>query len=535
MKRILIVFLMMFLVIISCTKKSETSTESVPSISINLGPEPKTMDPTLNSINVVSSYILHAFEGLTKIDSNNNVRPGMAETWEISDDGLVYTFHIRNNAKWSDGKPVTAHDFEYSWKRAVDPNTAAEYSYMMEIVKNAKEINAGNMDYNSLGVRAIDDYTFEVQLENPAIYFIDFIASTVVFMPVRKDIIEQYGDKWTLTPETYIGNGPYKMKERVIDEKIVFDINTNYYDADKQVAKQINFVLMSDPNTAIAGIRGGTIDFSALEPPSAEIEKLNNEGYIVANNAIGTYYIELNITNKAFEDKRVRQALSLAIDRNYLVKNVTKGGQVPAGAFVPTEVRGLNSTFRKENKEYINVNDYENNVKKAKALMAEAGYPDGANYPVIELKVSPGIYVLVGEALQQMWKENLNVNVSLVQEEFPITLQTLVEKDYQMARMGWTGDYNDPMTMLDVMTSGGGVNHTGFANKEYDDNLLTAKQTEDNNIRMDAMAKAENILMEEMPIIPLYYRADSFMKNPKLQGVVLNPLGRHKFNYSYIK
>ena len=197
MKRILIVFLMMFLVIISCTKKSETNTESVPSISINLGPEPNTMDPTLNSINVVSSYILHAFEGLTKIDSNNNVRPGMAETWEISDDGLVYTFHIRNNAKWSDGKPVTAHDFEYSWKRAVDPNTAAEYSYMMEIVKNAKEINAGNMDYNSLGVRAIDDYTFEVQLENPAIYFIDFIASTVVFMPVRKDIIEKYGDKRT--------------------------------------------------------------------------------------------------------------------------------------------------------------------------------------------------------------------------------------------------------------------------------------------------------------------------------------------------
>ena len=240
MKRILIVFLMMFLVIISCNKKSETNTESVPSISINLGPEPKTMDPTLNSINVVSSYILHAFEGLTKIDLNNNVRPGMAETWEISNDGLVYTFHIRKNAKWSDGKPVTAQDFEYSWKRAVDPNTAAEYSYMMEIVKNAKEINAGNMDYNSLGVRAIDDYTFEVELENPAIYFIDFIASTVVFMPVRKDIIEQYGDKWTLTPETYIGNGPYKMKERVVDERIVFDINTNYYDTDKQIPNNLS-------------------------------------------------------------------------------------------------------------------------------------------------------------------------------------------------------------------------------------------------------------------------------------------------------
>lgn len=227
--------------------------------------------------------------------------------------------------------------------------------------------------------------------------------------------------------------------------------------------------------------------------------------------------------------------MSLAIDRNYIVSNVTKGGQVPAGAFVPTEVRGLETTFRKENKEYIDVNNYEANVQKAKALMAEAGYPDGQNYPVIELKVSPGIYVLVGEAIQQMWKENLNVNVSLVQEEFPITLQSLLEKDYQMARMGWTGDYNDPMTMLDVMLSYSGVNHTGFNNENYDSLILTAKESADNTVRMKSMAEAENILMEEMPIIPLYYRADSFIKNPKLKGVVLNPLGRHKFNYAYIE
>ncbi|WP_295162899.1 peptide ABC transporter substrate-binding protein [uncultured Brachyspira sp.] len=531
MKRILIILSVIVLITASC---SETSSKNNSLITVNLGPEPKTMDPTLNSINVVSSYILHAFEGLTKIDSNNNVQSGMAESWDISEDGKVYTFHLRTNALWSDGKPVTADDFEYSWKRAVDPNTAAEYSYMMEIVKNAEEINAGIISYTNLSAKSIDDYTFQVELVNPTAYFLEFIASTGVFVPVRKDIIEQYGDSWTLSPETYICNGPYKMKERIIDEKIVFDINTNYYAKDEQIADEINFVLMSDPNTAIAGIRGGNIHFSALEPPSAEIETLKNDGYIAANNAIGTYYIELNITNKAFEDKRVRQALSLAIDRNYIVKNVTKGGQVPAGAFVPTEVRGLRTTFRNENKEYIDVDNYEANVQKAKKLMADAGYPNGNNYPVIELKVSPGIYVLVGEAIQQMWKENLNVSVYLVQEEFPITLQFLIEKDYQMARMGWTGDYNDPMTMLDVMISYGGINHTGFASKEYDNNLLIAKRSADNAVRMSAMAEAENILMDNMPIIPLYYRADSFIKNPKLNGVVLNPLGRHKFNYAYI-
>ena len=186
MKRLLIILSVILLVIISC---GETSTTASSSISVNLGPEPKTMDPTLNSINVVSSYILHAFEGLTKIDSNNNVKAGMAENWNISEDGLTYTFYIRKNAKWSDGNPLTAKDFEYSWKRAVDPNVAAEYSYMMEIVKNAKEINAGNMDYNDLAVKAIDDYTFEVTLANPASYFLEFIASTGIFLPVRKDVI----------------------------------------------------------------------------------------------------------------------------------------------------------------------------------------------------------------------------------------------------------------------------------------------------------------------------------------------------------
>ena len=258
---------------ISCKDKTASN-----SIVINMSAEPKTMDPTLNSLSAVSVYIIHAFEGLTKLDSNNNVRGGMAESWDISEDGLKYTFHLRTNAKWSDGKPVTAKDFEYSWKRAVHPIVAAEYSYMMEVVKNAKEINAGIMDYNDLGVKAIDDYTFEVILENPTAYFLEFIASTGIFMPVRRDIIETYGDEWTLNPETYIGNGPYKMTERLIDQKIVFSANTNYYSEEEQVAKEITFILMSDPNTAVAGLKNGTVHFSALEPPAAEIENLKSEG-----------------------------------------------------------------------------------------------------------------------------------------------------------------------------------------------------------------------------------------------------------------
>lgn len=220
MKKI-IIFLLTILSAFAISCKNKTVSDS---IVVNMGAEPKTMDPTLNSISVVSVYIIHAFEGLTKLDSNNNVVGAVAEGWFISDDGLKYIFHLRTNAKWSDGKPVTANDFEYSWKRAVNPNVAAEYAYMMEVVKNAKEINAGIMDYNNLGVKAIDDYTLEVILENPTAYFLEFIASTGIFMPVRKDIIETYKDEWTLSPETYIGNGPYKMTERLADQKIVFPL-----------------------------------------------------------------------------------------------------------------------------------------------------------------------------------------------------------------------------------------------------------------------------------------------------------------------
>ena len=532
MKKIILIISFIFIYTISCAKQNSIVNEA---ISINMGPEPKTLDPTLNSLGSASCYILHAFEGLTKMDSNNTVQPGIAERWDISDDGLTYTFHLRTNALWSDGTNVKAKDFEYSWKRSVNPSVAAEYAYMMEIVQNAKEINEGTMDYNELAVKAIDDYTFEVTLANPSPYFLEFIASTGIFMPLREDIINTYGDEWTLKPETYIVNGAYTMTERLADEKIVFSANKNYYNPNEQVAKKINFVLMSEPNTAMSGIKSSSIHFSALEPPSSEIASLKTDNLLVENNAIGTYFIELNITNNALRDKRVRQALSLAIDRNYLVLNVTKGGQAPAGAFIPPTIKGSNSTFRVENQEYINNKTYLANVEKAKRLMAEAGYPNGKDFPVLELKVSPGIYVLLGETIQQMWRDNLNVYIKLLQEEFPVTLQTLVDKNYEMARMGWTGDYNDPMTMLEIMLSYSGINHTGFSNADFDNLINIAKTSADNDVRMNAMKEAEAILMDEMPIIPLYYRTDLFMVNPILKNVVLSPLGRHKFNYCYIE
>ena len=529
-----ILFIFTLIITISCNRQNSII-DPTRDIIINMGSEPVTIDPTLNSIGVVGTYILHAFEGLTKIDKNNNIVPGVAEKWDISDDGLIYTFYLRTNAKWSDGKPVTAKDFEYAWKRALDINLDSPYSYMLEIIKNAKNINLGTMDIENLGVEAIDDNTLKVILETPSLYFLDFLAYSGVFLPLRKDIIEKYGDKWTLKPKTYVCNGQYILKEMIKDEKIVFEENPFYYDKNEIIAKRLTFIPSADVFDMVEKIKTNELHFSALEPSPGEIEYLMKNNYIKANEAIGTIYLELNITNKSLNDKRVRQALSLAIDRKYLVNQVIKGTQIPAGAFVPPAIKGSSFYFREESSNFINIDKHDENIIKAKELMAKAGYPNGENYPTLELKVSPGLFYEVGKAIQKMWKDNLNIDIDLIEEEFPATLLSLTKKKYQIARMGWTGDYYDPMTMLDVMVSYGGVNHSGFSNAKYDELITEAKTIYTNNhLRMENMKQAEAILLDEMPIIPLYYRADSFIVSPYLKDLVLNPFGRHRFNYCFI-
>jgi len=523
-----ILFALLFL---SCTNDKSVDT----SIMVNMGGEPRSMDPTLNNESITSTYIFHIFESLTRKDKDNNLAPGMAESWTVSDDGMTYTFKIRENAKWSDGTPLTANDFVYSFKRAVNPETAAEYAYMMEYIKNAKEITASEMSLDSLGVKALDDYTLEIVLENPTAYFLEFMAVTGVYVPLREDIIEASPDTWTQNPETYIGNGPYIMAERKIDEKIVLEKNDFYWAKEEIIAPKITFVLMTDTTAALAALKNDDIHFAV--PPVGEIDKLREEGFIVDNHAYGVIYIALNMTNPKLSDQRVRQALSLAVDRNYLIENIVKGNQYPAGAVVPNQIVGYEKTFREEGGDYIPVKeeDYLKNVESAKALLAEAGYPNGEGFPVLEIKVTAGLYTLIAEAMQQMWKENLGIDIMIMTEDFPITLDNLRNKQYETARMGWTGDYNDPMTILEIFTSSSAINFSGFNSEEYDGLIDFAKSSPDSKKRMEALHKAEAMVLEGMPVIPLYYRADSIMISPKLKGYILDPLARHKFGYSYIE
>ena len=525
------IFLIFFL-IISCTKETKKIKDE---LTVNLGYELQSIDPAINDETYGFIYINHAFEGLLTKDINGKIVGGSSDKWEISEDKLKYTFHIREDAKWSDGKKLTADDFVYSYRRVVDPKTASPIAYLMYYIKNAKDINMGKKQIDTLGVTAVDENTLTIELENPTLYFEDILASGGCYVPVREDIINKYGDDWTWNPESYIGNGAYKMTERKPDELIAFELNTNYWDYKNQVAKKINFVLIADEYISLNAVRTGDVDFSINAPPIGEIESLIKENLMAVSDIIGVYYLDLNNKDKTLSDKRVRKALSLAIDRNYIVSNIGHGKLIAAESFVPPVVKGLEKSFREESSNFIIANNYSNNIIEAKRLLAEAGYPNGENFPILEVKVSSGFYTTVLEAIQEMWKNNLNIDVVVRTEESKITLPFRQSGKYQIARTSWTGDYNDPLTMLQIMTSESDINYSGFSNERYDYLINFATTSTNEKDRMEALKEAEAILFEEMPIIPFIYRTDFLVVNPKLKNYIDDPLGRYRFNYAYIE
>lgn len=532
MKKIFILFMIFISFIISC---SNNKSEDGISIFINTGPEPNTIDPSINVTSDAIFYLMHTFEGLLEKDMNGKLIPGVAESWEISEDGLTYTFKLRTNSKWTDGKTVVAGDFVYSWQRVVDPATGSQYGYQHEPVKNAKAITAGDMPKESLGIKAIDDYTLEVQLEAPTAYFLELLTFPT-FYPLRKDIIEQYGDEWTLNADTYIGNGAFKLIERNRDESLVMVKNTNYWNIEDIVPDKITFVLMENETASVAGVKASSLHF-ARSFPRQDIKTLQNEGLIVIKPRISSYYYCLNLTNEILKDVRVRRALSLAIDRNYIVEQITRGGEKPAGALVPFGISDYEGDFRENGGEYIDItkDGYVKNVEEAKKLMAEAGYPNGEGFPVMEFKADPGLHVKIFEAVQQMWKENLGIDVTLTQEEWAVFLQTRYDRNITMARGAWNGDFDDPVNFMALCLSYSPNNYSVYSNKAYDDMINEVMLSGDQKFRMQTMHKAEEMLMREEAIIPIYYYTEPLLVSPKLKDVYYDSLGFHKFHHCYLE
>lgn len=504
------------------------STSTAKPITACIGSEPKTLDPAVNNSLDGGTYISCAFEGLTTYDKNSKVVAGTAEKWDVSADGTVYTFHIRKDAKWSDGKDVTANDFVYSWRRVVDPKTAADYAYYLYFVKNGEAINGGKADVNTLGVKAIDDKTLEVTLEAPCSFFTEITAFPTL-VPLREDIVSANPDKWTLDTKTYVGNGPYVLTSWEHDSKITFEKNDNYWAKDDVVAQKIEWFLMNDPNAMLGAFKNGQISLAnAIPNEEYEAEKAAGNLHILPQ--LGTYYLDLVNDKAPFDNPKVRRAVSLAIDRNYIVEKITKGGQVPASAYVPYGIADVTPSpdFRTVGGDYYSVKpeDLDKNIAEAKALLAEAGYPDGKGFPKVTFGINTGSnHQVIAEAIQQMLKTNLGIEVEIQAQEWNVFQQSRKDGVFNINRNSWIGDYMDPSTFLDMFTSDNGQNNSRYSNPEYDKAIKAARVETDATKRMQLFHDAEKMLMDDMGIVPIYFYTNPLEISQNLQDYVVTPLG----------
>lgn len=524
--------LVMVLAIFSGCKKAEDK-DSTPvgrsstDISGYFASSPETIDPTMNSSMDGSTYLVHLFQGLYRFKWDaTGVEPGDAESATVSDDGLTWTFKLRAGLKWSDGTPITAQDYEYSWKRVCDSTVAAPYGGDMgAFLLNGKESYEGEADVSTVGVKALDSTTFEVKLSGPCPFF-DQIAAFPVFYPVRQEIIEEHGDSWWTKPETYISNGPFKMKSFTLDKSLVVVPNENYYDVSKVVPTSITFQFLADENAALAALRAKEIDISNQSPPE-EATALKEEGLLDVRDQLGTYYISYNTQVAPFDNPLVRKALTLAIDRDYLSNTVMQGTRTPATAMVCGGFTDstAGSDFREVGGDFISL-DYEANKAAAKQALADAGYPNGEGFPTVEyIYNTSSVHQPIAEVIAQSWKEVLGINVNIVNQEWNTFLDTRRKGNFSVARNGWVSDWNDPSSMLTIFYSNGGNNDGKYSNTAFDSYMDQSYASGDTATRMAALHNAEKTLMEDWGCGPLMFYKQSFIVDPALKDWYYMTLG----------
>ena len=539
----------------------DTGTAGAFDLAVCLASEPESIDPALNTTNDGGVMLHHFFEGLIRwVDGGDGtavLAPGQAEDWTktAQEDGtVIYEFRLRDGICWSDGVPVTAHDFEYAWKRLATPATGADYAYQLDMLAGfdgvfygydeqgqlASYDGAVPVRYDSmdqLGVKALDERTLQVTLSYDCPYFEEVCAFPALF-PVRQDVIEEYGDQWTFSPDTFLTNGPWVMDSWVHNSYIRAVPNPYYYGVDELGPSSIRFALMDDENAILNAYNAGELDFIKTIPVDEVAAKLAT-GELKVTDQVGTYYVCFQNQQAPFDDPRVREAFSLAIDRTYLVTSVTQTGETPATAYVPAGVYDAQgpggADFRTQGGAYWDPakDAYAENCEKARQLLAEAGYPDGVGFPVVEyLYNTDDVHKAIAEALQNMWQTQLGVTVTLRNQDWNVFLQTRKQGDYSVARNGWLADYNDPMTFLDMWITGGGNNDAQYANPEYDALIAAAKTTSDPQARMDYMHQAEDLLIgQDHALAPLYFYTQKYLLKDDIQGVYYTPLGYFFFSY----
>jgi len=554
-----IIFCLSISVLTSCKKTTTNPVVNLlpQKLIYNITQEPQFLDPGKATGIPEFTVILNLFDGLTRYNEKNEIIPSVAEKWDGPDKNNQYTFYLRKDMKWSNGDPVTAMDFEYSWKRALSPELASEYAYQLYYIKNGKTFNSsipadnqkmfsltnkyflpktdGKADPTKpfsmadLGVKAKDDYTLVVTLEASTPFFISLLTFTT-YLPVNQKVVEAFPD-WAKSAENFVGNGPYKMKEWKHAEKIIAIKNDNYWEANVVKLSEITFLMVESQTTELAMFESGAIDF-ATNPPPIEFARLKTENKLLIEPYLGTYYYAFNTTKKPFDNVKVRKALTLAINRKAIVENITKGGQLPAMAFVPYGIADSSSDqeFRKIGGEQFFA---DNAIEEAKALLSEAGFPNGKGFPEFELLYNTSeTHQNIAQAIQQMWKENLGLKCRLVNQEWKVYLDNRSSLNYFVARAGWIGDFLDPSTFLDMFYSKSGNSDTGWKSLAYDKFIEDGRSANDNFLRIKYQHEAEQLLMDEMPIAPIYFYTRPILVNPKLTHYLSSTLGYTDFKWA---
>lgn len=492
--------------------------------------EPESIDPRKSTSLDAATIEAQLFEGLTALDAANRPIPAVAERWTISDDGLRYLFQLRQNAKWSNGEPVTAFDFEYAWKTTLSPDFASPYAYQLFYIKNGERYQNRQVPAEQVGIKALGEHSLEVILERPIPYFLSLTAFHTYYPVHRKTVTAN--PKWASRAESIVGNGPFQLARWQHNGRMEFVKNEHYWDAASVKLPKLEFVLIDNASTVFALFQQKRIHMGE-KLPNSEIPRLLAEKKLQIMPLLGIGYYSFNVLKPPFDNVKVRKALQLAIDRELLVRKVLQGGQQAALAFVPPGIAdATDGEFRTRGGNLLS----NNAIDKAKQLLTEAGYPEGKGMPPITLLYNTSeTHKMVAEAIQEMWKQNLGIHVKLTNQEWKVFLDSLDRHDFQVARDSWIGDYADPMTFIELFTSDNGNNVPGYNNPQYDLLVQQAKATSDQAERMQAMHAAEQLLIDEAPIIPLYFYTRPILISGKVKGLVCTIFGNIYFKHAYLQ
>lgn len=516
---------------LSCTNRESAVEKATKNKILLFGnqTEPQDLDPHIVTGVPEFQIIESLLEGLTILDPQNlSPLPATASSWEISDNSLVYTFNIRKNAKWSNGDPVKASDFVFSFHRILSPALGSEYAYMLYCIKNAQEFNKSQIDdFSEVGVKAVGDSILQIELCKPVPYFLSLVAHHSWY-PVHPPTILKFGSidtrgtKWT-RPENFVGNGPFVLDSWEINKIITVKKSGTYYDNESVSLNGINFYPIENNLTEERSFRTGQLHITSSCPLNKiRWYRSNQPQNLRIDPYLGTYYYLVNVNNKPLDNKNVRKALALAIDRKALTEHVLKGGQLPAASFTPPNVAG-----------YTYGNTLSFDTTEARKLLEEAGYDKNNPFPSVSLLYNTHeSHHTIAQAIQQMWKKYLGIDITLINQEWKVYLETTQNHKYDLARMGWISDYNDPNSFLDLWITGGGNNRTGWSNLKYDSLVQAASLASDTGKRFRLFSEAESILLDELPVLPIYFYTNVYLIHTSVKGWTPNILNNH--NYKFI-